>query len=137
MEVTAIPFVKHIGIKEEGSQLSLSIMLEVENHIGTIHASAQFTLAETQSGLFLQEEFKDLEGEVLPLLRSSSVKYKALATTTLRAEATINDEVKSKFIEQFSRRGRATITVDVKLVDVENVVTMVGEFVWFVERLKS
>jgi hypothetical protein len=82
----------------------------------------------------LQEEFKDLEGEVLPLLRSSSVKYKAPATTTLRAEATINDKVKSKFMEQFSRRGRATITVDVKLVDVENVVTMVGEFVWFIQK---
>jgi acyl-coenzyme A thioesterase PaaI-like protein len=134
MEVTAIPFVKYIGIKEEESQLSLSPMLEVKNHIGTIHASAQFTLAETQSGLFLQEEFKDLEEEVLPLLRSSSVKYKAPATTTLRAEATINDEVKSKFMEQFSRRGRATITVDVKLIDVENVVTMVGEFVWFIQK---
>jgi hypothetical protein len=37
-------------------------------------------------------------------------------------------------MEQFSRRGRATVTVDVKLVDVENVVTMVGEFIWFIQK---
>jgi acyl-coenzyme A thioesterase PaaI-like protein len=137
MDVTAIPFVKHLGIREEESRLWLAPALELENHLGTIHASAQFALAETQSGRFLQEEFKNLEGEVLPLLRSSTVKYKAPATTSLRAIATINDEVKSKFIEQFTRRNRATVTVEVRLIDEEDVVTMVGEFVWFIQRIKS
>ena len=136
MKVTEIPFVKHIGIEQEGSQLALASSYEVENHIGTIHASAQFTLAETQSGLFLQEEFSDIEGEVLPLLRSSTVKYKSPATTTLKAIATVSDGLKSKFKEQFLKRGRATITVEVQLLDSHEVVTMLGEFVWFVQRLK-
>jgi len=135
MEVTEIPFVKHIGIIEE-SQLTLAPALEVTNHIGTIHASAQFALAETQSGLFLQEEFSDIEGEVLPLLRSSTVKYKSPATTKLKAVAIVSDEIKEKFKEQFLKRGRATIAVEVKLLDSDDVVTMVGEFVWFVQRLK-
>ena len=137
MEVTEIPFVKHIGIEQEGSRLALASSHEVENHIGTIHASAQFALAETQSGLFLQEEFSDIEGEVLPLLRSSTVKYKSPAITKLKAVATVNDEIKDKFKEQFLKRGRATISVEVKLLDSDDVVTMVGEFVWFVQRLKS
>jgi len=135
MQVIAIPFVKHIGIEQEGSQLFLSPFLEVENHIGTIHASAQFALAETQSGLFLQEEFSDIEGEVLPLLRSSTVKYKSPATTKLKAVSTVSDEVKSKFKEQFLKKGRATIAIEVELRDSEDVVTMVGEFVWFVQRV--
>jgi len=137
MEVTEIPFVKHIGIEQEGSRLALASSHEVENHIGTIHASAQFALAETQSGLFLQEEFSDIEGEVLPLLRSSTVKYKSPAITKLKAVATVNDEIKDKFKEQFLKRGRATISVEVKLLDIDDVVIMVGEFVWFVQRLKS
>jgi len=136
MEVTEIPFVKYIGITEEGSQLTLAPALEVTNHIGTIHASAQFTLAETQSGLFLQEEFSDIKGEVLPLLRSSTVKYKSPATTKLKAVAIVSDEIKEKFKEQFFKRGRASISVEVKLLDSADVVTMVGEFVWFVQRLK-
>ena len=135
MQVTEIPFVKHIGIEQEESQLFLAPILDVENHIGTIHASAQFALAETQSGLFLQEEFSDIEGEVLPLLRSSTVKYKSPATTKLKAVATVSDEVKSKFKEQFLKKGRATIAIEVELRDSEDVVTMVGEFVWFVQRV--
>ena len=135
MEVTEIPFVKHIGIEQEGSQLALSSSYELGNHIGTIHASAQFALAETQSGLFLQEEFSDIEGEVLPLLRSSTVKYKSPATTKLKAVAIVSNEVKEKFKEQFLKRGRATIAVEVKLLDSADVITMVGEFVWFVQRL--
>ncbi len=136
MEVIEIPFVKYIGIEQNGSQLSLASSLKVENHIGTIHASAQFALAETQSGLFLQENFIDIEGEVLPLLRSSSVKYKSPAITQLRAIVSMRDEVKSKFKEKFLNRGRATISVEVELLDSDDVVTMVGTFVWFIQRLK-
>ena len=135
MRVTEIPFVKHLSIEQEGSQLFLSPNVELENHIGTIHASAQFSLAETQSGLFLQERFADIEGEVLPLLRSSSVKYKSPATTRLRAVAKVEDEVESKFREQFLRRGRATIAVEVELLNSSDEVTMMGEFVWFVQSL--
>ena len=137
MEVTEIPFVKHLGIEKEGSQLALAFSNEFENHIGTIHASAQFALAETQSGLFLQESFTDIEAEVLPLLRSSTVKYKSPATTKLKAVAIVSDELKEKFKEQFLKRGRATIAVEVKLFDSNDVITMVGEFVWFVQRLKN
>ena len=135
MRVTEIPFVKHLAIEQEGSQLFLSPNVELENHIGTIHASAQFSLAETQSGLFLQERFTDIEGEVLPLLRSSSVKYKSPATTRLRAVAKVDDEVEHKFREQFRRRGRATIAVEVELFNSSDEVTMMGEFVWFVQSL--
>ena len=136
MRVTEIPFVKHLSIEQEGSQLFLSPNVELENHIGTIHASAQFSLAETQSGLFLQERFADIEGgEVLPLLRSSSVKYKSPATTRLRAVAKVEDEVERKFREQFKRRGRATIAIEVELLNSSDEVTMMGEFVWFVQSL--
>ena len=135
MRVTEIPFVKHLSIEQEGSHLFLSPNVELENHIGTIHASAQFSLAETQSGLFLQERFADIEGEVLPLLRSSSVKYKSPATTRLRAVAKVDDEVEQKFREQLKRRGRATIVVEVELLNSSDEVTMMGEFVWFVQSL--
>ena len=62
MKVTDIVFVKLVGIEQESDELSLEFKEDVQNHLNTIHASAQFTLAETQSGLHLQKLFPELEG---------------------------------------------------------------------------
>jgi len=136
MDVTQIPFAKHIGIerKEEG-RLKLEPTDIVQNHIQTIHASAQFTLAETQSGLFLQEVFPEYVGKVVGLLRGSTVKYKAPAMTSIYAEAILSNKDKEKFIVQLERKGRATIAIDVSVLDEEGVITMQGVFTWFVQKL--
>ena len=136
MDVTQIPFAKHIGIerKEEGT-LKLEPTPTVQNHIQTIHASAQYALGETQTGLYLQTLFPEYVGQVVPLLRGSSVKYKNPATSALTAYATIDKESKIKFIAQLEKKGRAGLTVHVELKDEEENITMTGEFHWFVQKL--
>ena len=136
MQVTDIPFAKHIGIqrKEEGT-LKLEATEVVQNHIQTIHASAQFALAETQSGLYLQTLFPEFADHVIPLLRGSTVKYKQPATKEIYAVASVDDESKKKFETQFLKKGRASITISVELRDSNEMVTMVGEFTWFVQKL--
>ena len=136
MDVTQIPFAKHIGIerKEEGT-LKLEATEVVQNHIQTIHASAQFALAETQSGLFLQEAFPELVGKVMGLLRSSTVKYKKPASTSIYATASMKEEVKEKFINQLERKGRATIIIQVEVKDVEDHIIMQGDFQWYIQKL--
>ena len=138
MDVTHIPFAKHIGIKkkEEGT-LKLESTGVVQNHIQSIHASAQFALAETQSGLFLQGTFPELENKVIALLRGSTVKYKHPATTNIYAIASVDEVAKEKFETQFLKKGRASITIAVELRDSNEVVTMVGEFTWFVQSIKG
>ena len=128
-----IPFVEYLGIEQEEDSLILEPKKELENHIGTIHASAQFTLAETASGMFLLKEFPDMEA-VIPLLRSSSVKYKAPATSKLSAKATLTQDEKERFLHQFTKKGRATICVKVEIMDIKGVVTMIGEFHWFIQK---
>ena len=49
IKATDIPFVSHIGIKDKNNEFLLDFKEDVLNHIKIIHASAQFTLAETQS----------------------------------------------------------------------------------------
>ena len=136
MDVIQIPFAKHIGIerKEEGT-LKLELAEVVKNHIQSIHASAQFALAETQSGLFLQEVFPEYVGKVVGVLRGSTVKYKASAMTNIYAEAILCDKNKEKFIVQLERKGRATIAIEVSVIDEEGMVTMQGVFTWFVQKL--
>ena len=74
MQVTGIPFVKLVGIKDKNSTLFLDFKDDIKNHIETIHASAQFTLAETQSGLHLQKLFPELEGKAIPILRDAQFR---------------------------------------------------------------
>jgi len=76
MNITQIPLVKHLGIEQEQNTLRLKATKSVQNHIETIHAAAQFTLAETQSGVLLQQSFPQFEERVVPLLRYANVKYK-------------------------------------------------------------
>jgi len=136
MNVTQIPFAKHIGIsKNSKGQLVLAPRHELENHIKSIHASAQFTLAETKSGDFMQEAFPEYVGKVVGLLRDVSVKYKGPAISRLTAYAHIEEESKIKFVTQLENKGRAGLTVHVELKDEENNMTMIGEFHWFVQKL--
>ena len=135
MDVTQIPFVKHIGIEKDGQTLKLEASDTVQNHMQTIHASAQFTLAETQSGLFLQRIFPELEGKVLAVLRGSTVKYKNPAISTIYATASIEEDMKDKFLNQLERKRRATIVIGVQVLDEEKILTMQGNFTWFVQKI--
>jgi len=138
MEITQIPFAKHIGIKKvDETMLMLEPTPNVQNHIQSIHASAQFALAETQSGLCLQNTFPKLEGKVMALLRSSTVKYKSPATMTLYAYAHIDELDKEKFELLLEKKGRAIISIDVELKDSDDSVTMIGTFIWFAQKIKN
>jgi len=130
-----IPFAQYLGIKPKNQQgLALDLRPEVHNHIGGMHAAAQFTLAETQSGLYLLSLFPDSATEMMPLLRSSSLKYKSPASTSLSARAWVNETERAKFEVQYRKKGRGLLRIGVELVDEEGTVTMVSEFLWYVQR---
>ena len=136
MNIIELPFVKKVGIRKNDDDISeLPFEPSILNHIDTIHAGAQYTLAETVSGELLQAEFPELVGKVFPVLRGSDVKYKNAAISTITALATISAEVKQKFSEQFSKKGRALISVDVKVTDINKKLTCIGIFSWFVQKI--
>ena len=136
MSITSIPFVKHIGITQSNeTTLSLTNHKTVHNHIGTMHAAALYALAETQSGLFLQNTFRSQSDNVLPLLRHSSIKYKHPAESTVYAKAYADTDTLEKFEKQFAHKGRATITVQVELSDADGQTVLIGEFGWFVQSI--
>jgi len=138
MDITQIPFVKHTGIeKDDVHTLKLEAADVLKNHLGTLHASALFTLAETQSGLSLQEHFPELEGKVAGVLRDATVKYRNPATSSIYAVANIKEEVKERFLSQYARKGRSSIVVDVVLKTYDDMVCMQGEFTWFVQKISS
>jgi acyl-coenzyme A thioesterase PaaI-like protein len=138
MDVTEIPFVERVGItRSTKGLLELPFNETIQNHLQTIHASAQFALAETASGEILQTVFPKLVGRVVPVLRESQIMFKKPATKTISAKPTVSDEAVSKFKGQFKRKGRSSISVNVEIRDSENVVTCVGVFRWFVQGIEQ
>ncbi len=135
MKATDIPFVKHIGIEEENTALSLEFKEDILNHIKTIHASAQFTLAETQSGLHLQSLFPELEGKVVPVLRDAQIKYKKPAQKKITAFSSADEEGIEKFRSQFEKKGRGSLQINVEIKDINDLLTCQATFTWFVQAL--
>ncbi len=135
MKATDIPFVKHIGIEEQNNKVTLDFNENVLNHIKTIHASAQFTLAETQSGLHLQKLFPELEGKVIPVLRDAQIKYKKPAQKKILAIASSDEEAVKKFKAQFERKSRGSLQINVEVKDINDALTCQATFTWFVQAL--
>jgi acyl-coenzyme A thioesterase PaaI-like protein len=137
MDVTQIPFVEKVGIvRTEQGILKLPFSASTKNHLDGIHASAQFTLAETASGEALQLLFPELVGKVVPVLRESQVKFKRAASTAISAFPTVSEDAISKFRERFERKRRSSIAVAVEMRDSDGAVTSVGTFEWFVQAIE-
>ncbi|MEN8215731.1 MAG: YiiD C-terminal domain-containing protein [Pseudomonadota bacterium] len=138
MNLTEIPFIKEIGIQKlADGNLGLPFSEKVHNHLQTIHASAQFALAETASGEMLQRLFPDLVGKVIPVLRESQIKFRKPATKSIVAYPTVPDESVAKFNEQFSKKGRVSISITVEVRDAENTTTSTGIFKWFIQSIET
>ncbi|MFH0781872.1 MAG: YiiD C-terminal domain-containing protein [Pseudomonadota bacterium] len=138
MNITEIPFNKFIEIlsyDKDKSCLHLEFKDQMKNHLGTMHASAQFSLAEACSGLCLQRCFPQLENSVVPILRKSEVKFKRPAISSIRAQAEIMEENQERFEKQLERKGRATIEVAVNVLDQDGTITMSGNYEWFAQRI--
>jgi acyl-coenzyme A thioesterase PaaI-like protein len=136
MDVIEIPFAKKVGIQRSAyGNLGLAFTNDVQNHIHTFHASAQFTLAESASGEILQTLFPELSNHVIPVLRESQIKFKKTTEKDVIAYPSVSDESLLKFNEQFSKKGRALISVNIEIKDTEGVVTCTCTYIWFVQKV--
>jgi len=106
----------------------------VLNHVGTIHASAQFALAEASSGEFLLRHLGEAQNQVFAVLRTADVKFRKPAHGSLRASARFADGVEGSLSKELASRGRVLASVLVEVSDSQGVVTMTGQFDWFLQR---
>jgi acyl-coenzyme A thioesterase PaaI-like protein len=138
MDIIEIPFIKKLGItRTRDGQFTLAMRPDLQNHLQTLHASAQFALAEAASGEILQTLYPQLVGKVVPVLRASHIKFKKPASQDVFSCAAVSDEALAKFDQQFANKGRALITVDVELKDTDGVVTCSGSYDWFVQGIEA
>src|SRR4051794_32930677 len=88
----AVPFAGHLdleiaSISEDGAVVVLPERPELTNYVGSQHAGALFTAAETASGAAFVGAFATRMGEVTPLARSAEIAYERIAKGPITATA--------------------------------------------------
>ncbi len=135
MNLKEIPFAKLLAISESNSEFlfELSDDEKYTNHLGTVAAAAQFSLAEFASGQWMINSFPDFAPQVIPVLRKSEVKFKKPAIGRVRARAIVNEETRYQFITELMQRKRALVTILIELVNDDLEVVMSGTYEWFIQ----
>jgi acyl-coenzyme A thioesterase PaaI-like protein len=105
------------------------------NHLGTVHASAQFSLAEAASGQWLLDRFGAAAAEYAAVVRRADLKFRRPATGELTAQASAPPEEAERFLETLTRRGRATMEVRVEVLAADGSATLESVFEWFAQRI--
>ena len=140
MNVLNLPFNKILLITKSDVPDTI-FMLEnhekYQNHLGTIHASAQYALAEASSGELIERNFGDWQGAYFPVVRRAEVKYKNPAKGRLFSTGSIDAAIATKAKKELSERGRTLVNVMVKILDEGKKITFEGTFTWFISKSKD
>lgn len=135
MNITELPFNKLINIQPSDDPAYL-LMLDDKhaytNHLGTVHASALFSLAEASGGAFLLIHFPEYDTGLIPVVRQVDVKYRKPAHGIIRSTATLTDNTINGIKEQLATKQRVSLKTRVELYDMYNVNVMTATFEWFV-----
>ncbi|HBZ68081.1 MAG TPA: hypothetical protein DEO70_14705 [Bacteroidales bacterium] len=133
MDVFELPFNQFVGIEPSPDNEYLLFLNEKDiyhNHLKTVHASAQFALAEATSGFFLISQFRELTN-IFPVVRKVEIKYKKPAQGCLYSKAGFIGTERERIIKELNERKRVLISVRVLLYDSGGNNVMQADFEWF------
>jgi len=139
VKVTDLAFNQRLGLVAAPAGaahlLELPLTPALHNHLGTMHAAAQFALAEAASAECLQRRFGAAVGEVFAVVRGVEVKYRKPATGDLLAHAMPDAATEAGLVAELESRGRCSAVILVDLKDRTGTLTFHGKFDWFISRV--
>ena len=133
MRVSELPFNRHIGIKDENGVVSIAVKDLHKNHLGTVHATAIYGVAEAGSGQFIIDKFGEEFPEALAVTRAGTVKYRSAATEDILAEVTNSKPDPQQALERLRQKGAAKIAVEVSVYS-NNEIVAIATFDWFIRN---
>ena len=111
LKATDLAFNQALGIRAAPAGamhlLELSFVPLVLNHLGIMHAAAQFSLAEAASAECLQRHYGAAVDGVFGVVRGVEVKYRRPATGDLLAFGSPDDHTRDQLLAELAGRGRA------------------------------
>jgi acyl-coenzyme A thioesterase PaaI-like protein len=118
-----VPFAQHVGahvtaVGDESAEAALPEGHERLNHVGTIHAVAQFGLGEVASGALVLAVFSAQMAEgYAPVAASASIRYLKAGRGELRAVSHFTQAEQEAVRAQVAANGKARFTIPVQIVD--------------------
>ena len=117
----AVPFVSHLNLEiaEVGAGRATVVLPgrpELHNHVGSQHAGALFTAAETASGAAFVGAFAVRMGDVTPLAKSAEIDYERIAHGPITASATLGIDA-AEAIAILDEEGKVEFPCEVTLTD--------------------
>jgi uncharacterized protein (TIGR00369 family) len=117
----AVPFVRHLGLEIESigegeAVVRLPERSELTNHVGSQHAGALFTLAETASGAAFVGAFAERLGEITPLARAAEISYERIATGQIEAHARLGMPADDA-LAKLDAEGTVVFPCEIELTD--------------------
>ena len=137
MKLHEIPFARLLALEpgeEEACILALPDAPQYLNHLGTVAAAAQFSLAEFTSGQWLLNTYPEWADRVVPMLRRSEVRFRKPAQGRLRASVPITPAAQPDLGMELEARGRALISIPVQVHDEQGLLVMEGSYEWFLGK---
>ena len=133
-----LPFVRLLGISidEIGagtSRVSLPDDPKLHNHLGTQHAGALFTLAETASGAAMAGGFAELILGLRPVAKESRIQYQKLARGATRAEGRVPGDL-AALKAQLAQDGKVAFPVAVDVFDAEGTLAAQVTVDWYLSQ---
>ncbi|HMI80905.1 MAG TPA: DUF4442 domain-containing protein [Solirubrobacterales bacterium] len=136
----AVPFAGHlnleiVSIAEGEATVVLPERPELVNHVGSQHAGALFTVAETASGAAFVGAFVERMGDVTPLARSAEISYEKIASGPITANARLGVPA-AEALETLDSAGKVEFPCEIELSDGEGTRVATATVRWHV-RLKE
>lgn len=117
----AVPFAGHLGVEiTEVAAGEATVVLpertELTNHVGSQHAGALFTVAETASGAAFVGAFAERMGDVTPLARAAEISYEKIAKGPIEARAKLSVPAEEA-LATLDADGKAVFPCEIELTD--------------------
>ncbi|HEU4907062.1 MAG TPA: YiiD C-terminal domain-containing protein [Solirubrobacterales bacterium] len=136
----AVPFAGHLGLEitsvaDGEATVRLPQRPELNNHVGSQHAGALYTAAETASGAAFVGAFAERMGDVTPLARSAEIAYEKIAKGPIDARATLGVPA-AEALATLDAEGKVEFPCEVELADGEGTRVATATVHWHVRLNK-
>lgn len=133
-----VPFVGFLDLRIESIVAGEATVVlpdkdELKNHVGSQHAGALFTAAETASGAAFVGAFAERMGEVRPLARSAEISYEKIAQGEVTARARLGVPA-ADALATLDSEGVVQFPCEIELSDSDGATVATATVRWHVRK---
>ncbi len=133
MNVLDLPFIKYLGLQiSAGGELSLQITTQHKNHLGTVHATVLYGIAEACSGQAIIDKFFKPYPDALVVIRRAAIKYRSPARAELSARVKKFDPDLDRVLQRLQEKGVAKCEIEVETKSGDEIVA-IATFEFFIK----